>query len=161
MRIQSERPGQPANMTFDLARAVFGGKCLDKARQVADADAAVDDFNHGIGWSVIGSTIGGVQFLFHGGEGWSQPGPHFPSAAMLGQLHNNAMQSCNLRALGEFLHSLQDAWAHSSWSSFDHYTHLDFPDKNAAHNLNLQDDAMLDTIKQLQEFKSNCLNCCK
>ena len=79
---------------------------------------------------------------------------------MLDQAHNNATQSCNLKALGEFLHSLQDAWP-PGWSSFDHYTHAKIPDNNAEHDLNLQDDTMLDTVKRLEEFKSKCLEGCK
>lgn len=55
----------------EIARAVFGGKCADKARAVANADAGVDAFNHGIGWGAAGSVVGFTQFVFHGGEAWA------------------------------------------------------------------------------------------
>jgi hypothetical protein len=73
---------------------------------------------------------------------------------MLDQLHNNAMQTCSLRALGEGLHSQQDAWAHSGWSSFDHYTHGTTPDTDVVYNSGIADAAMIGTVSQLQEFKS-------
>lgn len=154
-------------VTNDLARAVFGAKCANKAKQVADSDASVDALNSGIGWGPIGTVIGGVQFLFHSGQGWSQPGPHFPSAPMLEQLHNQAMNTCSLDDLGKDLHSRQDSFAHDPYSSFDHYTHsllsIGFggPDAGAIRNAGLVDSTMLDTIRELSEFKSKCLTCCQ
>jgi RHS repeat-associated protein len=154
-------------VTFDLARAVFGGKCLDKARTVADADAGVDAFGYGSGGGVTGTVKGFFQFMTDQGEAWAQPGPHFPSRAMLEQLHNKAMSTCSLKALGEGLHSRQDAYAHSGWSSFDHYTHsflslgLAGPDADAVSNLGWQDAAMSDTVRELSQFKSKCLGCCQ
>jgi RHS repeat-associated protein len=149
------------DVTLALARAVFGPKCIDKAKAVADADASVDDFGYGIGPGAINTMKGFSQFLTHGGPGWAQPGPHFPTGAMLDQLHTKAMQTCSAEALGQSLHSLQDSWAHSGWSSFDHFTHLTAPDKAAANDAGTADAAMIGTVSQLQEFKSKCLRCCQ
>jgi RHS repeat-associated protein len=141
-----------SQITFNLAQAVFGGKCLDKARAVAAADASVDD---------LGGIWGAIQFITHNGPGWAQPGPHFPNGDMLEQLHNTAMKTCSAEALGQFLHSDQDAWAHSGWSSFDHYTHGGTPDRNAVNDAATEDRAMLDTVRYLQEFKAKCVKCCE
>jgi RHS repeat-associated protein len=148
-------------VTLALARAVFGPKCIDAAKAVADSDASVDNFGYGIGPGVKNSVKGFLLFLTHGGPGWAQPGPHFPTGAMLDQLHTKAMQTCSAEALGESLHSLQDSWAHSGWSSFDHFTHLTSPDTDAANDAGTADAAMIGTISQLQEFKQNCLKCCQ
>jgi RHS repeat-associated protein len=145
--------------TQGAAEAIFGPKCLDSAKTVADADAAVDDFNYGSGgwW---GSITGAIQFAFHSGTGWAQPGPHFPTQQMLDQLHNNALSTCNLKDLGESLHSRQDSIAHGGWSSFDHYFHGTIPDTNPA-NSGLAHAAIMDTAGELSEFKSKCLKCCE
>jgi hypothetical protein len=132
-----------------------------KARLVADADAGVDAFNHGIGWGVAGSLIGFTQFILHAGAGWAQPGAHFPTAAMEDQLHAKALSTCSLKDLGESLHSRQDAYARNAWSSFDHYTHGTIPDTDSRNSLGWADAAMLDTVRELSQFKSKCLGCCQ
>jgi RHS repeat-associated protein len=147
-------------VTADLGRVGFGPKCISKAQQVAEANAAVDDYNHGIGWGPIGSTVGFFQFIFHSGQGWASPGPHFPDKATLDHLHDKALTTCSLKDLGESLHSRQDSIAHGGWSSFDHYTHLSAPD-NLAAGSDLAIGAMNDTINQLSEFKAKCLQCCQ
>lgn len=146
--------------TQALALAVLGPKCKDKAKTIADADAGVDDFNHGIGYGFIGSIAGFAQFVVHAGEGWRSPGPHFPSAEMLASGHDQALRTCNLVSLGEYLHSMQDAYAHSGWTSFDHYAHGGVPDDNAVNGA-VQDAAMLETVLSLRQFKSKCLHCCE
>jgi hypothetical protein len=155
------------NVTSGLARAVFGGKCADKAGAVADTDAAVDSLGHGTGGGVVGTVKGFFQFITNTGEAWAQPGPHFPTQAVLDQLHARALSTCSLKDLGEDLHSRQDAYAHSGWSSFDHYTHsflslgLGGLDVDATNNLGWADAAMLDTVRELSQFKSKCLKCCQ
>ena len=147
-------------MTNQLALAVFGGKCASKAKAVADANANVDAFNHRIGWDLVGSTIGFSQFITNSGEGWAQPGPHFPNAGTLEKARSLPLQTCSLKDLGESLHTMQDACAHSGWSSFDHYTHLGAPDKQAASG-GIGDAAMMETVSLLRAFKSKCLSCCQ
>jgi RHS repeat-associated protein len=147
-------------VTGQLGRVVFGPKCAAQAETVAKADAAVDDFNYGIGWGPIGSTIGFVQFLFNSGGGWAQPGAHFPTQGMLDQLHDKALSTCSLGDLGKSLHSRQDSIAHGGWSSFGHFFHGSFPDTSAAGS-DLANGAMSDTIGQLGEFKAKCLKCCE
>jgi hypothetical protein len=155
------------DVTLALARAVFGPKCIGKAEAVANADASVDDFGYGNGPGVIGSIKGLFQFITDSGVPWAQPGPHFPSGGMLEQFQNKAMQTCSAEALGQSLHSEQDSWAHSGWSHFDHFTHsflslgLSGPDVDAVNNAGVQDAAMLDTIRELTEFKTKCLRCCQ
>ncbi len=138
--------------TYELARAIFGPRCESQARAVADADAAVDDF---------GGITGFFRFVFFRGPAWSQPGPHFPDAAMLDALKDAALQTCNLTALGSYLHSDQDAFAHSGWSAFDHYAHLSGPDLQAAHDAHVTDVALTHTAAILRTFKEKCLRCCQ
>jgi RHS repeat-associated protein len=153
-------PSWHRDMTYALARAVFGPKCESQAAAVADADANVDAFNYGIGHGPLGSAIGAIRFFSHSGQGWAQPGPHFPTQDMLDQAHYRAMNSCNLTDLGEGLHSLQDSYAHSGWDSFSHYTYGTIPDTTAAQSA-AADNAMLATESWLREFKERCLGCCK
>jgi hypothetical protein len=112
---------------------------------VADADAAVDNYNYGIGWGWAGSTVGFFQFITHTGAGWASPGVHFPTQTMLNQSHDKAISSCSVSDLGHSLHSRQDSIAHGGWSSFDHYFHGSQPD-NLAAGSDLALGAMNDTI---------------
>jgi RHS repeat-associated protein len=148
------------DMTYALALAILSSKCQSQAAEIADADANVDAFNYGIGWGPLGSMYGLGQFAFHGGQGWAQPGPHFPSDDILQQAHFKAMQTCSLTTLGEGLHSLQDSYAHSGWDSFSHYWHGTIPDTMAARSA-VSDNAMMATASWLREFKEKCLGCCK
>src|SRR6266567_1326722 len=143
-------------MTYDLARAIFGPKCERLANFVAQENAAVDALPSG--WATI-------KFVFGFGEGWRRPGPHFPDDATVRTQLQNAFQSCDERALGRGLHSIQDAMAHSGAYSIPrvHWFTGTLADDTAMGNsrfapdLGFYDDIMTTTASILRAYKAKCL----
>jgi RHS repeat-associated protein len=140
------------DMTYDLARAIFGPKCADKAKAVADANAATD---------AVSGIYGYLQTGLGFGEGWRKGGPHFPTSASLEASEQRALNTCSLGDLGKATHSIQDKWAHAGWSPRMHWFASNAPDILATQNAATVDNAMKETVSLLMEFKSRCLNCCK
>jgi RHS repeat-associated protein len=137
--------------TYDLALAVFGFKCADKARAVADANAATD---------ALPGFWPKIQFALFMGEGWRKGGPHFPDPNK-NDLGGGALNSCSLTDLGKALHSRQDYYAHRGATPLLHYLTLTTIDDLAASDPATVDAAMQDSMMLLQEFKKECLKCCQ
>jgi hypothetical protein len=147
-------------MTYDLGKAIFGPKCERLANYIAQENAAVDD---------IPSKWELVKFVFGFGEGWRRPGPHFPDDATVRVQLDTAFGSCDDRALGRSLHSIQDSMAHSGWYSLPriHWMTGTQADDTAMGNhrfypeLGLYDDIMTTTVSILRDYKAKCAKCCK
>jgi RHS repeat-associated protein len=147
--------GWHRDRTYDLALAVLGPECQERARKIADANAA-EDFSGPLGF--IRHAL--IENIFYFGKGWDRPGPHFPDVAILADREREAFWNCDLAAFGRYLHSLQDAWAHSGLNPFDHWARGPFPDIEAK-NASTGDLAMVQTAYELQRFKKKCLRCCQ
>ena len=158
-------------MTFDLARAIFGpyNGCWYWPYRVAEANAAVDDNDV----ATFGQKI---KFLLGQGPGWRKGGQHFPTDPDLAQRLNQAFQSCDIDQLGGALHSVQDEFAHSGpyadpklhyqssrasylgWVHGPPYSPVDSP--GAADNFPLLNGAGEATATILRQYKAKCLKCC-
>lgn len=134
------------DQTYKLARNVFGPKCEDKARTVADADAAVDH----PWWGLLNPL----------GPAWRYGGPHFPIGNYGDDLVRHAISTCNLKALGGALHTLQDGFAHPSGPLGPLCHVLTGPLYGWPNGANGA-AASSATTAALQEFKDKCLSCCQ
>ena len=100
------------DLTFWLARQA--GYSVDDARAIAGADQGVDD-----SWKTC-PIMCGVQAR----EDW-----HFTDSLRRSDLWQNATQSGNLTALGQFLHAQQDAYSHRGYEAqWGHARHGTAPD---------------------------------
>jgi RHS repeat-associated protein len=134
------------DMTYNQAKEVFGAGCEDKAKSVADANAAVDY----PWWSLLNPF----------GPAWRYGGPHFPVGDYGQVLVSNAIAGCDLKKLGSALHTLQDGYVHPS-GALGPLLHVlggplaDWPGGSAGIS------ATAATRVALQNFKDKCLSCCK
>lgn len=100
------------DLTFWLARQA--GYSVNDARAIAGADQGVDD-----SWKTC-PIMCGVQAR----QDW-----HFTDNLRRSDLWNNAVQSGNLTALGQFLHAQQDAYSHRGYDAeWGHARHGTAPD---------------------------------
>jgi hypothetical protein len=137
-------PSFHGDQTFRIARDVFGPKCENIARIVANADASMD------------STWGQVNFF---GSAWQYGGPHFPKPGQADGLVNAAIGACSATSLGKALHTVQDGYAHPRGRSgpFLHWILLSAPDAPGGAEGGAAAGA---TRAILQDFKDKCLPCC-
>jgi len=149
-------PQRHHDMTHDMAALVFGPKCESKAREVAEANRAVDD-THGF--------IEKFRFYTGRGDAWDKPGTHFPNPAMVHTQLSMAISSCSLKDLGRGLHSLQDSFAHAGVSPTMHKLvplldiFINFNNRVIIHSP-LEDEALAETAGALIQFREKCLKCC-
>lgn len=130
----------------------MGPNCKDKAKEVANANAATDE----VPW------YGWPLFLLGFGEGWSAGGPHFPSSDWPGSLYwdeHDALDKCSLDLLGKATHEIQDKWAHAGISPRLHWITGATADVRASQDAAVVDGAMQETAALLNKFKSMCLRC--
>jgi RHS repeat-associated protein len=141
------------NTTLRLAKEVFGPKCADNAKAVADANASVDAL------PTIGSKI---SFLF-GHYGWERGGPHFPIGDYDTVLLENAVRTCSLNGLGRALHTMQDGFAHgrSPFSPILHYLTGPAMDMMSASTTATTVAATASTYNWLRRYKDQCASCCE
>jgi RHS repeat-associated protein len=133
------------DMTYQLALATFGN--ADQAKEVANADAAVD---------ALPTIADRLEFILFMGDGWKNGGPHFPTQDLMYRLSQNALNTCSLVDLGIALHSIQDHWAHSPATPLLHYLTGEAIDILAAQDAATIDSAMNATADLLKEFKDHC-----
>ena len=134
------------DMTYNQAKEVFGSGCEDKAKSVADANAAVDY----PWWSLLNPM----------GSAWRYGGPHFPVGDYGQSLVSNAIASCDLKSLGSGLHTMQDGYVHPSGPLGPLFHVLGGPltDWQGGTAGIIATSA---TRLALQKFKDKCLSCCK
>ncbi len=139
--------------TLKLANQVFGPKCADKAKAVADANASVD---------ALPTLRSKISFLFFH-YGWEYGGPHFPIGDYDTVLLENAVKTCNLNSLGRALHTMQDGFAHgrSPLSPALHYLTGPAMDMMAASTTATTVAASASTYVWLQKYRDQCALCCK
>ncbi len=137
--------------TYDAAVLVFGPKCKDKAKTVADTNADVD------------KKVSTLKLIFTN-AGWEYGGAHFPIGITPVAALENAINTCNLQSLGAALHSLQDQDTHwmgaGSWSPFIHHitgTIEDYAAIIGPRGLT----AGQHTVDWLFKYKDKCLHCCQ
>ncbi|HYL99251.1 MAG TPA: RHS repeat-associated core domain-containing protein [Blastocatellia bacterium] len=141
--------------TYNLAKKIFGPKCEDKAREVAAANAAMDDHVN---------YVAKARFLTFQGSDWDSPGPHFPSPDFVAGGLSNAVKTCNLPDLGRGVHSLQDMYFHFGITPGWHFVFFGWDwavqDLNAISPVPRVSAATDGTASWLKAFKDNCLQCC-
>lgn len=140
--------------TYRIASRVFGPKCQDKAKAVAEANASVD---------ALPTLRDKVLFVLGQGEGWKYGGPHFPVNDVIPDVGlENATRTCSLHDLGTSLHTMQDSFAHfgGAWGPTLHY--ITGPEMDYAAVLGpVGDQALAETETWVREFKRKCLSCCE
>ena len=142
-------------LTLGLAKAIFGPKCLKKAEEVTEANAAQDQNSF-------------ADNLNPSSPVWDLKGVHFPTQKLLNQEETDAFGLCNTALLGKYLHSLQDMYGHAGFASqpFIHWISEGFYPWGDADSTALMSNARVlgvadSTASVLLSFKNRCLKCCK